>query len=158
MYYVEETQASRALPLISRALSHCMTLGYHQSRPSHTDLDGSQEARTRLFWIVYSLESGLAFRHGRSSALRDADVQLPESPDELHMTRMARIQRKTYDQLYSPSSMAQPDHIRTQIAESLEAEMQKLIAETIQELEVSETHLRECSVFTLTGLTKHTSL
>lgn len=74
------------------------------------------------------------------------------------MTRMARIQRKTYDQLYSPSSMAQPDHIRTQIAESLEAEMQKLIAETIQELEVSETHLRECSVFTLTGLTKHTSL
>lgn len=91
----------------------------------------TQAAQARLFWTVYRMEKGLSLRLGRSSNIRDIDIALPFDPEGERHSRLARIQGKVWDQLYSPTSLAQVDnHARGQLAEQLSKELREVIGKT----------------------------
>ncbi|KAF7547811.1 hypothetical protein G7046_g8890 [Stylonectria norvegica] len=106
LYLVEYSKATSAWIFLSTALSHCQTLGYHH--PSATRAGGASEraARESLFWAVYSFESGLALRLGRSSGIQDADIKLPIGPGAPRTVKLAQIQKKVYNELYGAASLA----------------------------------------------------
>jgi hypothetical protein len=83
------------------------------------------------------MDKALSLRFGRSSNIRDFDITLPREPDEPLTTRLARLQGKVYDQLYSPPGLSMPDDIRSQTAEGLAAESRELLHETHVEVFVS---------------------
>lgn len=123
-----------AWTFISTAAELCQTLGYHRLRlPRENDqpLRASQE---RLFWIVYKVEKALALRLGRSSHIRDTEITLPFDPEEPRSTKLARIQGKVYDQLYSPVGLSRLDDERGYMAEALARELRDLIDQTRVEI------------------------
>lgn len=98
-----------------------------------------QETKTILFWATYCLDKALSLRLGRSSSIQDYDVTL--SPDinlgssvsELWKSvyrlwiRLARIQGRVYELLYSPAALAQPESDRVTYARQLASEMQTTV-------------------------------
>jgi len=122
-----------AWSFISTSADFCHRLGYHHLHSPREAEKQSQAARQRLFWTVYKLDKGLAVRFGRSPNIRSADIMLPQDADEPRSVRVARIQEKVQDQLYSPTSLARPDTRRAQIAEGLAADLREIIKETHDE-------------------------
>jgi hypothetical protein len=118
----------------------CQTLGYHRSRFS-TALDAAKNAtQEHLFWTVYKLDKSLAFRLGRPSYFRDAEITLPiDLADE--SVRIARTQGRVYDELYSPASLSRPASERGIIAQSLATELRNLINETHSGVSVRPSNL-----------------
>lgn len=118
---------------ISAASNLCQTLGYHHRRKGVED--SLQAAQERLFWTVYKLDKALALRFGRSSNIRDADIMLPYEPNETRQRRLARLQGKVHEQLFSPASLSQLDDAeRGRLAETLAEESRELINETHVEI------------------------
>jgi hypothetical protein len=96
--------------MISAALNMCVTLGYHR-RTVHTgkqtdvkaDTMAAQEA---LFWTVYVYEGGIATRLDRPSGIRDSDITVPAPAQEPRYLTLSRIQRRAWEQLYSPAAQS----------------------------------------------------
>lgn len=83
------------------------------------------------------MEKGMSLRLGRSSSIRDIDITLPLDGGEERHCRLGRIQGRVWDQLYSPTSIAQVDsHVRSQLAEGLAEELRELIGKTRTEISV----------------------
>ncbi|KAF2803421.1 uncharacterized protein BDZ99DRAFT_512173 [Mytilinidion resinicola] len=96
----------------------CQTLRYHRRHSrGGTDqpLRASQEC---LFWTVHRIEKGLSLRLGRPSNIHDAEITLEMNPDEPRHTKVASIQERAYDQLYSPAGLSRPDEERETIKET----------------------------------------
>lgn len=123
---IENSKATMAWTYISAASDLCQRLGYHRLPTRETD-QSTQASRERLFWNIYKLERGLSLRFGRPSSLRDSEITLPIDQNELRVTKVARIQGKVYDELYSPKGLSRPYVERGHIAEGLAAEMRVLI-------------------------------
>lgn len=88
------------------------------------------------------MEKGLSLRLGRSSNIRDIDITLPfDREGELH-SKLGRIQGKVWDELYSPTSLAQVDTlVRAQTAERLADELLELISKTHSNIPVGRLFL-----------------
>lgn len=104
------------------------------------DKQDEAEHKMLLFWSVYYLDKSLSLRLGRASTIPDWDVTLPdatiEDPKEGPIAhyfciwvRTARCQGKIYEQLYSPRSLLQPDHVRLPIIQALVNEMEEITLE-----------------------------
>ncbi|KAL0941544.1 C6 transcription factor [Colletotrichum truncatum] len=134
---MENSNATIAWSFISSAASLCHALGYHRSRPARPGQDGSlQPLQIKLFWSVYNLDKGLSLQLDRPPNFRDADITLPfDTADETQGTRLARIQGKVYDQLYSPAGLSRPDDERGRDAEVLANQMREIIHEVHTGLE-----------------------
>ncbi|KAI1105790.1 hypothetical protein F4804DRAFT_340971 [Jackrogersella minutella] len=126
---IENSKATSAWTFISAASSLCQRLGYHRLPTRDTD-QSLRTAQERLFWVVHRFDKGLSFRFGRPSNIRDAEITLPFDPNEQRKTRVARIQGKVYDELYSPAGLSRPDDERGRVAETLAAELRELINRT----------------------------
>ncbi|KAF4979130.1 hypothetical protein FZEAL_4620 [Fusarium zealandicum] len=129
LHSIEDSRASRAWTLISSALNVCQTLGYHRLG-SATGSGNLHETQRNLFWAVFSFENGLSLRLGRSSGIRDSDIALSIDPDEPRSVKTSRIQRKVYDQLYSPAGLSSSAAARGWAVQTLSAELRVLIEAT----------------------------
>jgi hypothetical protein len=104
-------------------------LGYNRLGTHSGDAESLTTAEERLFWAVYRLEKGISLRLGRPSCLRSRDISLPPIPHDIRI-RMANIQGRAYDELYSPGSLMRDDFERNCIAKSLAAELRQCIVGT----------------------------
>lgn len=134
---LEDSKATLAWTYISSAASLCYTLGYHRTQ-TRRDRDLSlQSTQENLFWSVYSIDRGLSLQLDRPPNIRDADISFFYDPNGQPRTvKLARIQGKTYDQLYGPSALLRPDNDRGHDAEKIANELRELIQEIHTELEV----------------------
>ncbi|KAI1392962.1 uncharacterized protein F4822DRAFT_146949 [Hypoxylon trugodes] len=123
-----------AWTFISAASDLCQRLGYHRSRPPRDDDKSLRAAQERLFWTIHRMDKGLSFRFGRPSNIRDAEITLPHNPKEPRFTKVARIQGRAYDELYSPAALSRPIAERARIIEILGTELRVLIGETHAEI------------------------
>ncbi|KAI1459923.1 hypothetical protein F4805DRAFT_465878 [Annulohypoxylon moriforme] len=124
---IENSRATMAWTFISTASDLCQRLGYHRFPSKGVD-PSLRAAQERLFWTIYKFERGLSLRYGRPSSIRDVEITLPINPNELRTTKVARIQGKVYDELYSPVGLSRPDDERSRIAVILAAELREIIS------------------------------
>lgn len=138
---IENSNTTSAWTFVSAAASMCQTMKYHCSRSSTEDGSDSQTAQRRLFWAIYRFDKSLSLRLGRSSTIRDSDITLPLSPVEPRPSTLARIQGKTYEELYSPVGLSRQGDDRGYCAAALAVQVRKLIDETYFDLSVSAFYL-----------------
>lgn len=124
---IEASKATKAWTFASAAADLCQRLGYHRLQPQRGNDQGLREAQERLFWTVHKIEKGLSLRLGRASNIRDSEITIHfDSIDPLH-SRLARIQGRIYDQLYSPAALYQNIDERSPVAEALAGDLRQLI-------------------------------
>ncbi|EAW14817.1 putative C6 transcription factor [Aspergillus clavatus NRRL 1] len=148
VHAIEISKPSFAWTLTSTAARLCQTLGYH--RGSFMDQNSNKkgkERELRLFWTVYCLDKGLSLRLGRASTIQDYDTTLPNSFGAYAAeepwrkiyqlwVKMATIQGKVYEQLYSPAGLGQAEHERVFCARQLASEMEISVMEQFKKLSV----------------------
>ena len=135
---------SVAWSFITTASHLSQTLGLHSAHALSTDDQGTKDQKIRLFWAVFLTEKWLCLRLGRSSTFRDEDITAPlvtfdQNVETLLVPKwidLAKIQGKTYNDIYSPSALMQPIDTRISRARTLVAEVNKLMVSE-DELEVS---------------------
>lgn len=99
------------------------------------DSPSVQQAKAGLFWSIYCLDKALSLRLGRASSIQDYDISLSMDFDAGYVVepwitiyplwmRLARIQGKVYESLYSPAALSQPEDDRVSHARQLASEMQ----------------------------------
>ncbi|PYH87834.1 fungal-specific transcription factor domain protein [Aspergillus ellipticus CBS 707.79] len=141
VYAIEMSKPSFALTLTSTAVRLCQTLGYHRSTSIYQDSNRSRGSA--LFWTVYCFDRAVSLRLGRASTIQDYDIAAPEVMDlssvgEPHRTiyplwiKLARIQGKVYESLYSPAALLQPETERASQASKLAAEMQQTVMQPFE--------------------------
>jgi hypothetical protein len=102
--------------------------------------DKEKQKALSLFLCVYCLDKGLSLRLGRASSIQDYDVTIPEDlggykADEPWRTmyhlwvKVAEIQGKVYEQLYSPAALSGPERERVFCARQLASEMEVAVME-----------------------------
>ncbi|KAE8403042.1 fungal-specific transcription factor domain-containing protein [Aspergillus pseudonomiae] len=134
-YCLQMAKPSIAWSFITTAAHLCQTLGLHSAHSLSTDNPETKNEKIRLFWAVFLMEKSLCLRLGRSSSFRDEDITAPrpslgQSMNSLLVPRwidLARIQGKTYSDIYSPSALMQSVDTRISRARSLVAEIKKLM-------------------------------
>jgi hypothetical protein len=106
-----------------------------------SDLYNPQNRLNWLFWSIYVIDKGLSVRLGRPCIIQDYDITITAptcDPDVLDSAfkysilfwmRVARIQGRTYELLYSPAALAQPDQVRASRAQALADELISIIKE-----------------------------
>ncbi|ODM20934.1 hypothetical protein SI65_03987 [Aspergillus cristatus] len=135
IHAIEISKPSFAWTLTSTAARLCQTLGYHRASSMEHDTPSTQQDKMGLFWSIYCLDKALSLRLGRSSAIQDYDISLPMNFESstvvqpwktIHKLwiRLASIQGKVYEFLYSPAALAQPEEDRVSHARQLAEEMQ----------------------------------
>ncbi|KAI0531635.1 fungal-specific transcription factor domain protein [Xylaria digitata] len=141
-FCIDESRASLAWILVSRAAHMCRTLGYHQIHTMKDDMPQTKADKSLLFWCTYMLDKALSLRLGRASVLQDYDISLPHVtpdakaayPGKEVMTlwiQHARVLGRIYERLYSPGALRQPEQMRTEQVNILAAEQQRLMASTV---------------------------
>lgn len=91
-----------------------------------------------MFWTIYLNEKMLSLRLGRPSSFRDQDITLArpgtERPNGTFLSelapgwiKVASIQGRIYDEIYSPGALMQPPHIRTARSQALAAELRTVM-------------------------------
>ncbi|KAI1177761.1 hypothetical protein F4777DRAFT_595914 [Nemania sp. FL0916] len=141
-FCIDESRASLAWILISRAADMCRTLGYHQVHTMKDDKPQTKAGKSLLFWCTYMLDKALSLRLGRASVLQDFDISLPHVtpdakaayPGKEVMTlwiQHARCLGRIYERLYSPGALRQPEAMRTEQVNLLAADQQRLMAQTV---------------------------
>ncbi|KAI8232127.1 hypothetical protein K4K54_012372 [Colletotrichum sp. SAR 10_86] len=136
---MENAKATVAWSLISSAASLCQTLGYHRPSPRRRARDGSfasTDAQESLFWSVYSLDKGLSLQLDRPPNIRDVDISFSFDPDsQPRSIRLARIQGKAHEQLYSPQGLSRPVLERGHDAEVLATQLREMIRDVHVDME-----------------------
>ncbi|KAI2632900.1 fungal-specific transcription factor domain protein [Xylaria nigripes] len=141
-YCIDESRASFAWVLVSRAAHMCRTLGYHQIHTMKDDQPQTRADKSLLFWCAYMLDKALSLRLGRASVLQDFDISLPHVtpdakavyPGKEVMTlwiQYARVLGRIYERLYSPGALRQAEAQRTEEVGVLASEQRRLMAETV---------------------------
>ncbi|KAI0019874.1 hypothetical protein F4780DRAFT_792412 [Xylariomycetidae sp. FL0641] len=148
-FCIDESRASLAWLLVSRAAHMCRTLGWHQAHTMAADPPAARAAKSLLFWCTYMLDKALALRLGRAANLQDYDISLPAAavvPDagargapaypgrEVMALWIghARALGRIYERLYSPGALRQPDAARVAEAGRLAREQHRLFDENNQ--------------------------
>ncbi|KAI1747205.1 hypothetical protein F4782DRAFT_447735 [Xylaria castorea] len=161
-FCIDESRASVAWILVSRAAHMCRTLGYHQIHSMEDDKPQTKADKSLLFWCTYMLDKALSLRLGRASVLQDYDISLPHvTPDAKAAypgkevitlwIQHARVLGRIYERLYSPGALRQPESARIEQVGVLAAEQQRLMASTVSLLnEFSSAAEGEARMFFLT--------
>ncbi|KAK5627023.1 hypothetical protein RRF57_002738 [Xylaria bambusicola] len=169
-FCIDESRASLAWILVSRAAHMCRTLGYHQIHTMKDDMPQTKADKSLLFWCTYMLDKALSLRLGRASVLQDYDISLPHVtpdakaayPGKEVMTlwiQHARVLGRIYERLYSPGALRQPDAARIEQVNLLAAEQQRLTASTVSLLREFESAVDgEARMFALTLKSDEVSL
>ncbi|OAL57190.1 hypothetical protein IQ07DRAFT_627077 [Pyrenochaeta sp. DS3sAY3a] len=117
--------------LISAAANHCRTLGYHRQKTYENKRDGDAKMANRLFWSIYISDKTLSLLLGRASFLQDFDIDTeypvtstdsgrrPWDENFIMAIRMAQVQGRIFDQLYSPKALKAPSEQRAQTMDDL---------------------------------------
>ncbi|OOF94288.1 hypothetical protein ASPCADRAFT_6972 [Aspergillus carbonarius ITEM 5010] len=143
VYAIEMSKPSFAMTLTSTAFRLCQTLGYHRS-PSLEKV-GKAAQGNMLFWAVYILDKAVSLRLGRASTIQDYDITSLEALDMTGINepfksiyplwvKLATIQGQTYELLYSPAALAQPESERISRARQLASEMQQMVMKPFEEI------------------------
>ena len=153
------TQGPTSL-LISAAMKLAHTMGLHR-RCQNPDIGAAEvEERRRVFWIAYSLDKDLSLQMGQPSAQDDddMDVELPSDEDSTpphaeqetgscalrFRAKLAMIQGRIYERLYSVKASKQAEADRVLAATELEAMLQSWRASVPPKLvEGFQEHLSE---------------
>lgn len=118
----------------------CLNLGLHRNT-TRDESTGAKGASPWLFWSIYALDRGLSLRLGRPSVIQDYDITVPmpftslDDHDPIEFTdhwltfwvRLARVEGRVYELLYSPGALAQDDEARTRRAEVLAGEVLEIL-------------------------------
>ena len=145
IHAIEISKPSFAWTLTSTAARLCQTLGYHRASSMEHDSPSVQQAKASLFWSIYCLDKALSLRLGRSSSIQDYDISLSTDFDAGYVVepwitiyplwmRLARIQGKVYELLYSPAALSQPEDDRVSHARQLASDMQLTVMDPFKVL------------------------
>ncbi|KAE8319713.1 hypothetical protein BDV41DRAFT_559872 [Aspergillus transmontanensis] len=134
-YCLQMAKPSIAWSFITTASHLSQTLGLHSAHALSTDNPETKDQKIRLFWAVFLTEKWLCLRLGRSSTFRDEDITAPRVTFDQNVETLlvpkwidlAKIQGKTYNDIYSPSALMQPIDTRISRARTLVTEVKKLM-------------------------------
>ncbi|KAF1812100.1 hypothetical protein P152DRAFT_449879 [Eremomyces bilateralis CBS 781.70] len=133
-YAVEISKPSLCWTITTNAVAMCKTLGYHRISSMKNDSQEVKASKMVNFWLLYIIEKSLALRLGRASNIHDYDISLP-SVSSLsfegypfgqvltYWVRVAEIQGKVYEELFSPGASGKSESDRTRSARFLVFEM-----------------------------------
>lgn len=125
------------------------------------DLPETRNRKINLFWFLYSIEKGLCLRLGRASCIQDYDIAVPLpilGTDETFRNgngmlrfwiKLAGIQGRIYEDLYSPRALKQPRASRVAKADLIVADIRQMWTEHDQIGPISGTPDETYSVFML---------
>ncbi|PNH38136.1 hypothetical protein VD0004_g8669 [Verticillium dahliae] len=140
---IEISKPSLSWVLTCKASELCQTLGYHRASSMKNDKPEDREFKVFVFWSVYFIDKSLSLRLGRASTIPDWDVtvQPPDvkTADKRALVgyfclwiKAARCQGNTYEKLYSPDAIKQPDSVRLARVEKLVSDLEDLEVESRQ--------------------------
>ncbi|KAF2676907.1 hypothetical protein K458DRAFT_424397 [Lentithecium fluviatile CBS 122367] len=137
-FAIEMCKPSLCWVMISNAAGLCQNLGYHRIQTMKDDTEDERMAKIHIFWHIYLMDKTLSLRLGRASIIQDWDMSLPYPQlDTKHMPlaspmpgslgtemllfwiKVAQIQGKVYEKLFSPAAFLKPPEERAQIATQL---------------------------------------
>ncbi|TLS21368.1 uncharacterized protein PpBr36_10205 [Pyricularia pennisetigena] len=101
---------------------------------------GKTNVKVLIFWYVYTIEKALALRLGYSSVIRDHDITIPYTLDTSVQpgpfsglvnawVKLAVIQSRSYEQLYSPQALSQPREVTVSCARELGRQLEAVMDE-----------------------------
>ena len=105
------------------------------------DLPETRNRKINLFWFLYTMDKGLCLRLGRASCIQDYDIAVPIpvlGTDETFKNgngmlqfwiKLAGIQGRVYEDLYSPRALKQPRASRVAKADLIVADIRQMWAE-----------------------------
>ncbi|XPS76842.1 hypothetical protein M3J09_008886 [Ascochyta lentis] len=140
-YAVESSKPSLCSALISKAAHLCLTLGYHRADSMVKDSPETRGRKVDLFWFLYTMDKGLCLRLGRASCIQEYDIAVPlplmtgdgnfgaRNGLIRFWCKLAGIQGRVYEDLYSPRALKQPRASRAAKADSLVLEIRQTWAE-----------------------------
>lgn len=123
--------------LVSAAVTHCQSLGYHRESTYRSIPYSKAESIRRLFWTVYTFDKNISLVLGRVSNMQglDIDTQHPIPSTDLALRawdesfimgiRLAELQGRIFVGLYSTATMARDSFERSQLISRLAAAMEK---------------------------------
>lgn len=125
-----------ATALTTVAATMCLSLGYHRESTMASDSEKDRESKSLLFWMTYILDRSFSIRLGRSSIIRDHDIQIPMvtynslMPDRFvpitqYWIRTGRLQGEIAEQLYCPAALQRPNDERSTRAAALATALQE---------------------------------
>ncbi|KAL4963265.1 Zn(II)2Cys6 transcription factor [Aspergillus stella-maris] len=128
-----------AWTFISRASLMCQDLGLHSREAMESGQTNEIQRNMSLFWAVYALEKAVALRLGRPSTIRDQDITILRPTMNSKITCLAfnrlpdwidiaSLYGRLYDNLYSPTALAQPNSVRVSRTSALASELEGIIA------------------------------
>ncbi|KFA73291.1 hypothetical protein S40288_07245 [Stachybotrys chartarum IBT 40288] len=138
LYAVDVSRPSVAWILNSAAAQLCQTGGFHRLCRHQNDTPAMTRVKRIVFWHVFMLDKGLSLRLGRAAVIQECDIEIPWHYDFAGITllestaiaslwiQISALQGKIYDQLYSPSALAQPPGDIAQRAMAIAAECSRL--------------------------------
>jgi hypothetical protein len=129
---IEECKPSLCWVMVSAAAGLCQNLGYHRINTMINDTPEERNNKIHIFWMIYMFDKTLSLRLGRASIIQDWDISLPfilpgdydkDVRDGVTMLsywiKVAQIQGRTYEQLFSPAAFLKSSEERTQSAVEL---------------------------------------
>jgi hypothetical protein len=137
-FAMEMCKPSLCWVLNSNAAGMCQYLGYHRIQTMKDDTEEDRMAKIHVFWHIYLMDKSLSLRLGRASIIQDWDMSLPYPVLDtkrmslalpmsssvgtrmlLFWIKVAQIQGKVYEQLFSPAAFLKPTDERAEIAAQL---------------------------------------
>ncbi|KAI9149936.1 Leptomycin B resistance protein pmd1 [Paramyrothecium foliicola] len=139
-YCMGQCKANLAWTYVSIASRMSQALGLHRiACLKESEFEPENRQKSKLFWSLYILEKNLSMQLGRSSTLRDHDITMPLEDVRLssqwgnslrtvspNWLRLAQVEGRIYDELYSPRALSQPIEARNACARHLVAEVERM--------------------------------
>lgn len=146
---IEMCKPSLCWTMIYSAIQLAQSLGYHRIQTMKDDSEEERAAKIHVFWFIYVTDKTLSLRLGRASIIQDWDMSLPypnidsdharfgslvqqgQKGTELlcYWIKVAEIQGKTYEKLFSPAGSLRPLDERARTAKELVDAMNKAWSE-----------------------------
>ena len=135
--------------MIYTAAQLAQSLGYHRIQTMEDDSEELRDAKIHVFWFIYMMDKTLSLRLGRASTIQDWDMALPYPNIDsdharfgslvqqgqkgtemlLYWIKVAQIQGKAYEELFSPAGKLKPVDDRAHTANKLVAALNQAWSE-----------------------------
>jgi len=131
----EEGKLSLCWFYLSTAWTMSQTLGLHRESFLKHDPPALADTKRRIFWLLYSMDKNLSLSLGRTSNFHEDDIDCSvfelsaDSGQRVwdlynhEFIKLAALQGRTYDGLYSARAHRQSPEQRDRIVEELAAEL-----------------------------------
>ncbi|KAK7182408.1 uncharacterized protein CC84DRAFT_1101011 [Paraphaeosphaeria sporulosa] len=136
---IEMCKPSLCWTMISTAAHLSQNLGYHRYQTMKDDSEEERNAKIHVFWFIYVMDKTLSLRLGRASIIQDWDMSLPYPNIDsdharfgslvqqgqkgtellLYWIKIAQIQGRVYEKLFSPAGFLRPMSERARTATEL---------------------------------------